>query len=69
MGSIGFPEIAVILLIALLLFGPKRLPEIGRTLGGAIREFKKATREFSSSFDGIDVDDERSDEKKVGEDK
>ena len=58
MGSLGFPEITVILLIALLVFGPKKLPEIGRSLGHAIRELKKATREFSSSIEELDIRDD-----------
>ena len=56
MGSIQFPEIAVILLIALLLFGPKKLPEIGRTIGNAMRELRKASRDFSSSIEEIETD-------------
>jgi len=43
MGNIGIGEILVLLVIVLLLFGAKRLPEIGRALGEGIREFKKAT--------------------------
>jgi sec-independent protein translocase protein TatA len=39
-GNIGLPEIAIVLVIALLVFGPKRLPELGRSLGKGIREFK-----------------------------
>ena len=42
MGSIGLPEVIVIFLIILLLFGAKKLPEVGRSLGRGIREFKKA---------------------------
>jgi sec-independent protein translocase protein TatA len=55
-GSIGSPEIIVIMLIALLLFGPKKLPEIGRTLGGAVRELKKAARDFTSSMEQIETE-------------
>ena len=44
MGQIGMPEIIVIALVILILFGAKRLPEIGSALGKAIREFKKASR-------------------------
>ncbi len=39
-GNIGLPEIAIVLVIALLVFGPKRLPELGHSLGRGIREFK-----------------------------
>lgn len=56
MGSIQFPEIVVILLLALLLFGPKKLPEIGRTLGSAMRELRKAAQEFSASVEQLDKD-------------
>jgi len=58
MGSIQFPEIIVILLAALLLFGPKKLPDIGRALGSAMRELRKAARDFSSSLEHLDADDE-----------
>jgi sec-independent protein translocase protein TatA len=58
MPSLGFQEIIVILLIALLVFGPKKLPEIGRTLGSAMRELRKASRDFSSSLENLDVEDE-----------
>jgi sec-independent protein translocase protein TatA len=39
-GNIGVPEIAIVLIIALVVFGPKRLPELGRSLGRGIREFR-----------------------------
>lgn len=44
MGDIGFPELIVILLIALLIFGPGRVPDMGRSLGRALREFRDAIR-------------------------
>jgi sec-independent protein translocase protein TatA len=48
--GIGLPEMAVILVIALLVFGPKKLPEIGRSMGKAIRGFQEASKEFESEF-------------------
>ena len=50
-GSLGFPEIILIFIVALIVFGPKRLPEIGRTLGKALGEFKKATDDFKSTIE------------------
>jgi len=51
MGSLGFPELIIIAVIALLVFGPKKLPEIGRTIGKALGEFKKATDDFKSTIE------------------
>ncbi len=48
--GIGLPEMAVILVLALLIFGPKKLPEIGSSLGKAIRGFKEASQEFENEF-------------------
>ena len=45
MFGIGLPELLIILLVCLLLFGANRLPEIGKSLGDGIREFKKAMKE------------------------
>ncbi|MBD2343732.1 TatA/E family twin arginine-targeting protein translocase [Anabaena subtropica] len=48
--GIGLPEMAVIMVVALLIFGPKKLPEIGRSVGKAIRGFQEASNEFQSEF-------------------
>ncbi|MEQ8467485.1 TatA/E family twin arginine-targeting protein translocase [Coleofasciculus sp. E2-BRE-01] len=48
--GIGLPEMALILIVALLVFGPKKLPEIGQSLGKAIRGFQDASREFETEF-------------------
>jgi sec-independent protein translocase protein TatA len=51
--NIGLPELAIVLIIALVVFGPKRLPEMGRQLGRTLREFKSATSDIRSQI-GID---------------
>lgn len=48
MTSIGIPGLILILVLALVLFGPKKLPEIGRAVGQTLKEFKKSTRELTS---------------------
>ena len=62
LGSLGLPEILFILVLALLVFGPKRLPKVGRTLGRALGEFRRATTDLKRSFDRemtvTDLDDE-----------
>ena len=50
MFGIGFSELILILIIGLVVFGPGKLPEIGRGVGKALQEFKKASSEFSSSL-------------------
>jgi sec-independent protein translocase protein TatA len=50
-GNIGMPEMILIMTVALIVFGPKKLPEIGRTIGKAIREFKKSTEEIKDRFE------------------
>jgi len=51
MGSLGWQETVGIFILALILFGPKKLPELGRTLGKAITEFRRASSELKSTFD------------------
>lgn len=48
--GIGLPEMILIMVVALLVFGPKKLPEIGRSLGKAIRGFQDASKEFENEF-------------------
>jgi sec-independent protein translocase protein TatA len=48
--GIGLPEMVLILVIALLVFGPKKLPEIGRSMGKALKGFQDASKEFESEF-------------------
>lgn len=61
-GPLGFPEIAFIIILALLIFGPKRLPELGRTLGRGLGEFRRASNELKRTFNAelsLDEDEER----------
>lgn len=49
--NLGFPEMIFIFLLALIIFGPRKLPEIGRQLGKAMAEFKRASNEFKSQIE------------------
>jgi sec-independent protein translocase protein TatA len=50
-GSMGMTELVIILVIALIIFGPRKLPELGRSLGKSIGEFKKASNELRSTIE------------------
>jgi TatA/E family protein of Tat protein translocase len=50
-GSIGVPELIIILTIALIIFGPRKLPELGRSLGRSLSEFKRASNELRATLD------------------
>ena len=50
-GSIGMPELFIILVIALLIFGPRKLPELGRSLGKSLGEFKRASNELRNTLE------------------
>ncbi|MEW9674760.1 twin-arginine translocase TatA/TatE family subunit [Lentibacillus sp. L22] len=58
--NIGFPGLILILIIALVIFGPKKLPEIGKAAGHSLREFKDSARELTS-----DVTDEVKETKEI----
>lgn len=62
-GRIGLPEILLILAIALIIFGPKKLPELGKALGSSLREFKSATKELREEVN--EVEEEVKDSTKV----
>jgi TatA/E family protein of Tat protein translocase len=50
-GNIGFPELLIILAIALLIFGPKKLPEISKSIGRAVREFRRTSDEIKGKIE------------------
>ncbi|MCC7416814.1 MAG: twin-arginine translocase TatA/TatE family subunit [Acidobacteria bacterium] len=50
-GSIGMPELIIIFVIALIIFGPRKLPELGRSLGRSLAEFKRASNELKSTLE------------------
>jgi TatA/E family protein of Tat protein translocase len=60
LGSIGMPELIIIFFIALIFFGPRKLPELGRSLGKSLAEFKRATNDLKSTLeDEIKLEDQR----------
>jgi sec-independent protein translocase protein TatA len=66
-GSIGMPELIVIFFLALIIFGPRKLPELGRSLGKSLNEFKRASNELRSSLEEeIRVEEQRSQAKPQG---
>jgi sec-independent protein translocase protein TatA len=59
-GSIGMPELIIIFVIALIIFGPRKLPELGRSLGKSLSEFKRASNELKSTLEEeIRLDEQR----------
>jgi sec-independent protein translocase protein TatA len=60
LGSVGLPELIVIFTLALIIFGPRKLPELGRSLGKSLAEFKRASNELRNTLDEeVRLDEER----------
>jgi sec-independent protein translocase protein TatA len=51
MGSIGVPELIIIFVVALIVFGPRKLPELGKSLGKGLAEFRKASNELKATLE------------------
>lgn len=65
MFGLGVPEIIIILVIALILVGPKRLPDVGQSLGKAVREFRKGAEELKKDVEtGVGLDEQSREELK-----
>ena len=71
--SFGLPELGIILLIALIIFGPSQLPKIGRSVGRALREFRGASTEITKAvtegLEGVDEDEDEAPKKKKKKEK
>src|SRR4051812_17362653 len=67
-GSLGFPELFFIFVLALIIFGPRKLPELGKTLGEALGQFKRASEDFKRSWeDEVELEKRRPVEPKPAE--
>jgi sec-independent protein translocase protein TatA len=63
-GSIGMPELIIIFVIALIIFGPRKLPELGRSLGKSLAEFKRASNELRNTLEEeIRIEEQKEKEK------
>lgn len=64
LGNIGFPSLILIIIVALIIFGPKKLPEIGKAAGQTLKEFKKSTNDMMSDENDDDSTDEAAEKSK-----
>ena len=65
-GSIGMPELIIIFVIALIIFGPKKLPELGRSLGRSLNEFKRASNELKNTLEEeVRIEEQKEKEQKA----
>ena len=65
-GSIGMPELIIILVIALIIFGPRKLPELGKSLGRSLSEFKKASTDLQNTLEQeIKIEEQKEAEEKT----
>ena len=66
MGSLGMQEIIIIFIVALIIFGPRKLPELGKTLGKGLAEFKRASNELKQTWeDEVKLDKEKEEVTKI----
>ncbi len=69
-GSIGMPELIIILVIALIIFGPRKLPELGKSLGRSINEFKRASTDLQNTLEQeIRLEDQKEKQEKEKQEK
>ena len=67
-GSIGMPELIIILVIALIIFGPRKLPELGKSLGRSLNEFKRASADLQNTLEQeIKLEEQKEKETKEGD--
>ncbi|HLG14704.1 MAG TPA: twin-arginine translocase TatA/TatE family subunit [Blastocatellia bacterium] len=60
MGNLGWPEIVIILVLALIIFGPRKLPELGKTLGQSLAQFRRASEDFKRTWEEeVEVEKQR----------
>jgi sec-independent protein translocase protein TatA len=66
-GSIGMPELIIIMVIALIIFGPRKLPELGKSLGRSINEFKRASNDLQNTLEQEIKLEEQKEQKQAGD--